>query len=76
MKNEVFVPYPFEVSKGDSITAEKQEQGQVLFTNVKEFCENSLKSKYEVDHTVYAKGVRVLIESNADVARLHKWLDN
>jgi|TARA_R100000008_G_C3441279_1_gene94545 hypothetical protein len=76
MKNEIFVPYPFKVNKGDDITAEKQKQGQILFTNVKEFCEKSLKSKYEIDHTVYAKGVRVLIESNADVARLHKWLDN
>ena len=76
MKNEIFVPYPFDVKQHDTITAEKQELGQKLYTNVKEFCQKTLKSKYEIDDIVYAKGVRVLTESNADTKRLHKWLDD
>jgi len=75
MENEVFVPLPHIVQKGDLISRDQLEDNQALFTQLKEFCEKSLEDEYELDRTIYARGIRVLTDSNSNVARLHEWLD-
>ena len=76
MLNEVFVPLPHSVKKGDRILDSQFKDNQELFTELKQFCEQSFESSYELDRTVYARGIRVLTDSHADVDRLHQWLDN
>jgi len=76
MQNEVFVPLPHSVEKGEQILNSQFKDNQELFTELKQFCEQSFSSTYELDRTVYARGIRVITDSHEDVARLHEWLDN
>ena len=76
MLNEVFVPLPHSVEKGDKILDSQFKDNQELFTELKQFCEQSFSSSYELDRTVYARGIRVCTDSHEDVVRLHEWLDN
>jgi hypothetical protein len=76
MQNEVFVPLPHSVEKGEQILDSQFKDNQELFTELKQFCEQSFSSTYELDRTVYARGIRVITDSHEDVARLHEWLDN
>ena len=76
MQNEVFVPLPHSVEKGDRILDSQFKDNQELFTELKHFCEQSFRSTYELDRTVYARGIRVITDSHEDVARLHEWLEN
>jgi methyl coenzyme M reductase subunit D len=76
MQNEVFVPLPHSVEKGEQILESQFKDNQELFTELKQFCEQSFSSTYELDRTVYARGIRVITDSHEDVARLHEWLDN
>jgi len=75
MQNEVFVPLPHIVEKGEIISQDQLQVNQALFTELKEFCEQSFEDEYELDKTIYARGIRVLTDNNYDVARLHEWLD-
>ena len=75
MKNEVFVPLPHVVKKGDRILDTQFKDNQELFTELKQFCEQSFRSTYELDRTVYARGIRVLLNDDHDVERLHQWMD-
>jgi hypothetical protein len=76
MQNEVFVPLPHSVEKGEQIFDSQFKDNQELFTELKQFCEQSFSSTYELDRTVYARGIRVITDSREDVARLHEWLEN
>ena len=76
MQNEVFVPLPHNVEKGEQILESQFKDNQELFTELKQFCEQSFSSTYELDRTVYARGIRVCTDSHEDVARLHEWLEN
>jgi hypothetical protein len=76
MQNEVFVPLPHSVEKGEQILESQFKDNQELFTELKQFCEQSFSSTYELDRTVYARGIRVITDSHEDVARLHEWLEN
>lgn len=76
MQNEVFVPLPHSVEKGEQILESQFKDNQELFTELKQFCEQSFSSTYELDRTVYARGIRVITDSREDVARLHEWLEN
>ena len=76
MQNEVFVPLPHSVEKGEQILDSQIKDNQELFTELKQFCEQSFSSTYELDRTVYARGIRVITDSHEDVARLHEWLEN
>lgn len=75
MQNEVFVPLPHIVDKGDEILADQLADNQALYTELKQFCEKSFEDEYELDSTIYARGIRVLTDSHLNVARLHEWLD-
>ena len=76
MQNVVFVPLPHSVEKGEQILESQFKDKQELFTELKQFCEQSFSSTYDLDRTVYARGIRVITDSHEDVARLHEWLDN
>jgi hypothetical protein len=75
MQNEVYVPLPHVANSGDIIYDAQFRDNQELFTELNLFCEQSFSSSYELDRTVYARGIRVCIDSDQDVARLHEWLD-
>ena len=44
--NEVYVPYPFEVTQEDTITLEKAQIAQQMILDIQEFCESNLKEAY------------------------------
>lgn len=73
--NEVYVPYEFEVEKGQTITKEYFTKGKKLYEKTIDFCEkNLLKSKYIVDTTAYAKGIRVQCKYKKDVKLIQQWI--
>ena len=76
MKNEVFVPLPQVVNSGDVILDSQFEDNQALFNELKAFCGENFSGEYDLDRTVYARGIRVITDSHEDVARLHEWLEN
>lgn len=75
MKNEVYVPLPHSVAAGDIILDSQFADNQALFNELKSFCGENLSGEYDLDRTVYARGIRVLLEDDHDVERLHQWMD-
>ena len=76
MQNEVFVPLPYKVEPGDVILDSQLKEHSELYSDLKAFCEQSFTDKFELDKTIYARGIRVLTDSHVDVDRLTEWLDN
>jgi len=76
MQNEIYVPYTFKVSPGDTIKKKQFKEGEKLYKDLTKFCKSNLTGSYEIDKKQYAQGIRVLVESGKDVTKVHKWLDN
>jgi len=73
--NEVYVPYEFEVEKGQTIPKDYFIKGKELYKKTKDFCEtNLLESKYVVDTTAYAKGIRVQCRYKKDIKVIQQWI--
>jgi hypothetical protein len=74
MNLEIYVPYPFE-AKQDTVIPEKHYKlGKKLYTNTLMFCENNLTNDYEVDNSVYAKGIRVQLQDKQDLETVKEWI--
>ena len=76
MQNEIYVPYTFKVSRGDTIGKKQFKEGKKLYKDLTKFCKTNLAGNFEVDKKQYAQGIRVLVESDEDVTKVYEWLDN
>jgi len=76
MQNEIYVPYTFKVLPGKTIKKKQFKEGKKLYKDLTKFCKINLSGNFEVDKTQYAQGIRVLVESDEDVVKVHQWLDN
>ena len=74
MNLEVWIPYPFEAKQDTVIPQEQYKLGKKLYTNTLVFCENNLTNDYEVDNSVYAKGIRVQLQDKQDLETVKEWI--
>jgi len=74
MNLEVYIPYPFEAKQDTVIPQEQYKLGKKLYTNTLVFCENNLTNDYEVDNSVYAKGIRVQLQDKQDLETVKEWI--
>lgn len=69
-----YVKYPWEAHQGDQITLQEREDGQELYTTVKEWCEGHADGEFKIDPTIYAKGIKVNFSNTNDTKRLKAYI--
>jgi hypothetical protein len=74
MNLEVYVPYPFKAEQDTVIPEKHYRLGKKLYTKTLVFCENNLTNDYEVDNSVYAKGIRVQLQDKEDFETVKQWI--
>lgn len=74
MNLEIYVPYPFEAKEDTVIPEEHYILGKKLYTKTLMFCENNFTNDYEVDNSVYARGIRVQLQDTQDLQTIKEWI--
>ena len=74
MNLEVYIPYPFKAEQDTVIPEKHYKLGKKLYTKTLVFCENNLTNDYEVDNSVYAKGIRVQLQDKEDFETVKQWI--
>lgn len=70
-----YVKYPWSVNQGDTIDLDHHQDGQKLYTTVKEWCNDHAKGEFKIDPTIYAKGIKVQFSNTTDTKRLKAYID-
>ncbi len=69
-----YVKYPWDTSPGEEITEQESKQGRELFDTVTEWCAGHADGTFNIDRTIYAKGIKVNFTDPNDTKRLKAYI--
>lgn len=70
----MYIKYPWDTAVGQEVTKEQIELGQQIYDKVSGWCEIHALGNYDVDPTLYAKGLKVKFDKTEDTKALKAFM--